>query len=149
MGKRKREMAAAIKESRKSVFVAKGSYPSSPRKMRLVVDLIRGKSVEEALYILKFSKQEASDKLEKLVLSAINNFEQKTGERPEEYGLFIKEIMCGGGRMLKRFRPAPQGRAHRIRKRSNHVTVVLGTTKELPGQQVEAVVEETEAAETE
>ena len=68
MGKRKREMAAAIKESRKSVFVAKGSYPSSPRKMRLVVDLIRGKSVEEALYILKFSKQEASEKLEKLVL---------------------------------------------------------------------------------
>ena len=92
---------------------------------------------------------EASEKLEKLVLSAINNFEQKTGERPEEYGLFIKEIMCGGGRMLKRFRPAPQGRAHRIRKRSNHVTVVLGTTKELPNQQVEAVTEETEAAETE
>ena len=95
--------------------------------MRLVADLVRGQKVERALNILRFSSKEASRKLEKLVLSAINNWEQKNAEgNVSEAGLFIKEIRVDGGMMLKRLRPAPQGRAHRIRKRSNHVTIVLG-----------------------
>ena len=95
--------------------------------MRLVADLVRGQKVERALNILRFSSKEASRKLEKLVLSAINNWEQKNADgNVSEAGLFIKEIRVDGGMMLKRLRPAPQGRAHRIRKRSNHVTIVLG-----------------------
>jgi large subunit ribosomal protein L22 len=95
--------------------------------MRLVADLVRGQKVERALNILRFSSKEASRKLEKLVLSAINNWEQKNAEgNVSEAGLFVKEIRVDGGMMLKRLRPAPQGRAHRIRKRSNHVTIVLG-----------------------
>ncbi|MCY1366688.1 50S ribosomal protein L22 [compost metagenome] len=95
--------------------------------MRLVADLVRGQKVERALNILRFSSKEASRKLEKLLLSAINNWEQKNAEgNVAEAGLIIKEIRVDGGMMLKRLRPAPQGRAHRIRKRSNHVTIVLG-----------------------
>ena len=95
--------------------------------MRLVADLVRGVEVEKALQILKFNSKEASRKLEKLLLSAINNWEQKNSEgNVTEAGLFVKEIRVDGGMMLKRLRPAPQGRAHRIRKRSNHVTIVLG-----------------------
>jgi large subunit ribosomal protein L22 len=95
--------------------------------MRLVADLVRGQKVERALNILRFSSKEASRKLEKLVLSAINNWEQKNADGDvSEAGLFIKTITVDGGMMLKRLRPAPQGRAHRIRKRSNHVTIVLG-----------------------
>jgi large subunit ribosomal protein L22 len=95
--------------------------------MRLVADQVRGQKVENALNILRFSPKEASKKLEKLVLSAIANWSAKNeGSNMEEAGLFIKEIRVDGGMMLKRLRPAPQGRAHRIRKRSNHVTVVLG-----------------------
>jgi large subunit ribosomal protein L22 len=95
--------------------------------MRLVADLVRGQKVERALNILRFSSKEASRKLEKLVLSAINNWEQKNADgNVSEAGLFVKEIRVDGGMMLKRLRPAPQGRAHRIRKRSNHVTIVLG-----------------------
>ncbi len=97
--------------------------PTSDRKMRLIADLIRGKKVEDALTILKFSKQEASNKLEKLLKSAINNWQQKNDARPEDNELVIKEIFVDQGRSLKRFLPAPQGRAYRIRKRSNHVTV--------------------------
>ncbi len=98
--------------------------PTSTRKMRLVADLIRGKKVYEALTILKFSKQEASTKLEKLLKSAINNWEQKNdGSKPEDSELVVKEIQVNAGTMLKRFLPAPQGRAYRLRKRSNHVTI--------------------------
>ena len=100
--------------------------PTSPRKMRLVVDLIRGENVEKALYILKFTNKEAAIRVEKLLLSAIKNWEAKNeGKRVEESGLFVKEISVGGGRQLKRLRPAPQGRGFRIRKRSNHVTLIV------------------------
>jgi len=128
MGVRKRERAEGIKEANKQIAFAKlNNCPTSPRKMRLVADLVRGQKVERALNILRFSSKEASRKLEKLVLSAINNWEQKNADgNVEEAGLFVKEIRVDGGMMLKRLRPAPQGRAHRIRKRSNHVTIVLG-----------------------
>lgn len=99
--------------------------PTSTRKTRLVVDLIRGLEVNKALGILKFTKKESAVKIEKLLLSAINNWEQKNELSPEDYGLFVKEIWVDGGKMLKRFQPAPQGRAHRIRKRSNHITVIV------------------------
>jgi large subunit ribosomal protein L22 len=98
--------------------------------MRLVADLVRGQKVERALNILRFSSKEASRKLEKLLLSAINNWEQKNEDgNVAEAGLVVKEIRVDGGMMLKRLRPAPQGRAHRIRKRSNHVTIVLGQSE--------------------
>lgn len=128
MGVRKREAADARKEANKQVAFAKlNNCPTSPRKMRLVADLVRGQKVERALNILRFSSKEASRKLEKLLLSAINNWEQKNAEgNVAEAGLIVKEIRVDGGMMLKRLRPAPQGRAHRIRKRSNHVTIVLG-----------------------
>lgn len=128
MGVRKRERAEQIKEAKKSVAFAKlNNCPTSPRKMRLVADLVRGQKIDRALNILRFSPKEASRRLEKLLLSAINNWQQKNEEGDlEEAGLFVKEIKVDGGSMLKRLRPAPQGRAHRIRKRSNHVTVVLG-----------------------
>ena len=128
MGVRKRERAEGIKEANKQIAFAKlNNCPTSPRKMRLVADLVRGQKVERALNILRFSSKEASRKLEKLLLSAINNWEQKNAEgNVTEAGLFVKEIRVDGGMMLKRLRPAPQGRAHRIRKRSNHVTIVLG-----------------------
>ena len=130
MGVRKRERAEGIKEANKSVAFAKlNNCPTSPRKMRLVADLVRGQKVERALNILRFSSKEASRKLEKLLLSAINNWEQKNAEgNVAEAGLIVQEIRVDGGMMLKRLRPAPQGRAHRIRKRSNHVTIVLGAT---------------------
>lgn len=128
MGVRKRERAEAIKEAKKTQYFAKlNNCPTSPRKMRLMADLIRGEKVDKALNLLKFSSKEASRRLEKLVLSAIANWQAKNEDASlEDAGLFIKEIRVDGGTMLKRLRPAPQGRAHRIRKRSNHVTVVLG-----------------------
>ena len=127
MGNRKRQSAQAKNEVKKSLSLAVlKNCPTSPRKMRLVADQIRGKSIDKALSILKFSPKEASKKLEKLVLSAISNWQSKNeNEDIEKANLFINEIKVDGGRMLKRLRPAPQGRAHRIRKRSNHVTVVL------------------------
>ena len=130
MGVRIRESAEQTKEANKQIAFAKlNNCPTSPRKMRLVADLVRGQKVELALNILKFSSKEASRKLEKLLLSAINNWQQKNPEESlENAGLFVKEIRVDGGMMLKRLRPAPQGRAHRIRKRSNHVTIVLGAT---------------------
>ena len=100
--------------------------PTSPRKMRLVVDLIRGEKVEKALYILKYTNKEAAIRVEKLLLSAIKNWEGKNdGQRVEYCDLYVKEVSVGGGRQLKRLRPAPQGRGYRIRKRSNHVTLIV------------------------
>lgn len=128
MGVRKRERAEQLKEAKKNVAFAKlNNCPTSPRKMRLMADLIRGQQVEKALQVCKFSSKEASRKLEKLLLSAIANWQEKNEDASmEDADLFVKEIRVDGGSMLKRLRPAPQGRAHRIRKRSNHVTVVLG-----------------------
>ena len=130
MGTRKKQMADMIKEEKKQVAFAKlNNCPTSPRKMRLVADLVRGEKVEKALHILKFSQKEASNRLEKLLLSAISNWQAKNEDADvEQAELFVKEIRVDGGSMLKRLRPAPQGRAHRIRKRSNHVTIVVGAS---------------------
>ncbi|MDX9903355.1 MAG: 50S ribosomal protein L22 [Bacteroidales bacterium] len=132
MGARKRISAEkrkeAVKERTRAVLK---NVPTSPRKMRLVTDLIRGQEVNRALDILKFSKQEASRRVEKLLLSAIANWQAKNeGLRLEESDLYVKEVQVDGGRILRRIRPAPQGRAYRIRKRSNHVTLVLGSRKQ-------------------
>jgi large subunit ribosomal protein L22 len=118
--------------------------PTSTRKMRLMADLIRGKKVFEALTIMKFSKQEPSVKLEKLLKSAINNWEQKNNLKPEDNDLFVKEIQVNAGTMLKRFLPAPQGRAYRLRKRSNHVTIKVDSRIPVDAP----AVEETEEVET-
>ena len=132
MGVRKKNRAEALKEKRKNVAFAKlNNCPTSPRKMRLVADIIRGEDVDKALHILKFNPKEASARLEKLLLSALANWEVKNeGARMEDSQLFVKEVTVDSGRMLKRIQPAPQGRAHRIRKRSNHVTLVLGSRTE-------------------
>jgi len=127
MGARKHNRAEAIKEAKKSKYYAVlKNCPTSPRKMRLVADLVRGEGVKRALDVLKFSPKEASLRMEKLLLSAISNWENKNeGVRMEDASLFIKEVFVDSARVLKRLRPAPQGRAHRIRKRSNHVTIIL------------------------
>jgi len=127
MGARKRNSSEKIKESRKTQALAKlNSCPTSPRKMRLVADLVRGEDVFKALNILKFSPKHASRNLEKLLLSAINNWEQKNdGEDATSANLVVKSINVDSARMLKRIQAAPQGRAHRIRKRSNHVTLII------------------------
>ena len=127
MGARKRNRAQELKKINKSLAFAKlNNCPTSPRKMRLVADLVRGMNVESALIELKFNPKEASRRLEKLLLSAISNWETKNeGKSIDQSDLFISEIKVDGGRMLKRIQPAPQGRAHRIRKRSNHVTLVI------------------------
>ena len=129
MGSRKRNKATELKELNKNrVFAKLNNCPTSPRKMRLVADQVRGESIEKALSILKFSPKEASRKLEKLLLSALSNWQSKNeNEDVEKAKLFISEIRVDGASMLKRLRPAPQGRAHRIRKRSNHVTLILGS----------------------
>ena len=127
MGARKRNTAEQNKEAAKSRYQAiLRNCPTSPRKMRLVTDLIRGKEVNKALDILKFSSQDASRRLEKLLLSAIANWQAKNeGVRVEESNLYVKTIQVDGGRVMKRLQTAPQGRAYRLRKRSNHVTLVL------------------------
>ena len=139
-------MAERLKEERSQLVYAKlNNCPTSPRKMRLVADLVRGEDVEEALaqdhavrtyeIILKFNSKEASRRLEKLLLSAIANWQAKNEDSDvENAALFVREIRVDGGRMLKRLRPAPQGRAHRIRKRSNHVTLVLGARNNAESQ---------------
>jgi len=129
MGARKHNKAEERKTANKSLFVAKAqSVPTSPRKMRLVADLVRGMKVELALHALQFSPKEASNRVYKLLRSAIANWEAKNeGARIEDSGLYIQEIFVDAGRMLKRVQPAPQGRAHRVRKRSNHVTLVIGS----------------------
>ena len=129
MGARKRLMAEKLKEAKKVTAVAKlNNVPTSPRKMRLVADTVRGVEVNRALDLLKFSKKEPSVRLEKLLRSAIANWEAKNPEKAKELdngNVYVKTIMVDEGRTLKRLRPMPQGRAGRIRKRSNHVTVVL------------------------
>ena len=127
MGARKRIKADAMKEARKKIAFAKlNNCPTSPRKMRLVADLIRGLDADKALAELKLNPKEASGRMEKLLLSALANWETKNeGKRMDQANLYVSEIKVDSGRMLKRVQPAPQGRAHRIRKRSNHVTLVV------------------------
>ena len=129
MGARKRQMAERLKEARKNVAIAKlNDVPTSPRKMRLVADTVRGVEVNRALDLLKFSKKSASASLEKLLHSAIANWEAKNPDKAKELdggNVYVKTVMVDEGRTLKRIRPCPQGRAGRIRKRSNHITIIL------------------------
>ena len=133
MGKRKRLMAERLKETKKQTAIAVlKDAPTSPRKMRLVADTVRGVEVNHALDLLHYSKKEASIRLEKLLRSAIANWEAKNPEQTRELengNVIVKTIMVDEGRTLKRIRPCPQGRAGRIRKRSNHVTIVLDVKK--------------------
>ncbi len=130
MGSRKKQMADRLKAEKKVTAIAKlNDVPTSPRKMRLVADMIRGMEVNRALDVLRYTKREASIRLEKLLKSAIANWEAKNeADRNElENGnVIVKTIMVGQGSTLKRIRTAPQGRAGRIRKRSNHVTIIVG-----------------------
>jgi large subunit ribosomal protein L22 len=129
MGSRKKKSAELLNQARKERYQAVlRECPTSPRKMRLVTDMIRGMAVNRALDVLKFSSKEASRRVEKLLFSAIANWQAKNeGVRLEESNLYVQEVFVDSGRMLKRLRPAPQGRGHRIRKRSNHVTVRLAS----------------------
>ena len=133
MGKRKREMAERLKEIKRQTAIAKvKDVPSSPRKMRLVADTVRGVEVNHALDLLKFSKKASSKVLETLLRSAIANWEAKNQDKTKELdngNVIVKTIMVDEGRTLKRIRPCPQGRAGRIRKRSNHVTIILDIKK--------------------
>ncbi|MGD9556118.1 MAG: 50S ribosomal protein L22 [Mangrovibacterium sp.] len=127
MGARKKNRADKLKEAKKTqYFAVLKDCPTSPRKMRLVADMVRGMEVNRALDVLKFSAKEASGKVEKLLMSAVANWQAKNeGVRLEESNLYVKTIAVDSGRILKRLRPAPQGRAHRVRKRSNHVTLCV------------------------
>ena len=127
MGSRKRIKADEMKQARKKIAFAKlNNCPTSPRKMRLLADLIRGLDADRALAELKLNPKEASGRMEKLLLSALANWETKNeGKRMDENNLYVSEVKVDSGRMLKRVQPAPQGRAHRIRKRSNHITLVV------------------------
>ena len=138
MGARKRNIAEQRKEERKNqYFAVLRNCPSSPRKMRLVIDMIRGMEVNRALDVLKFTSKDAARDVEKLLLSAIANWQNKNeGVRLEEANLFVKEAYVDQARTLKRIQPAPQGRAHRIRKRSNHVTLFVDS--------INVIAEETE-----
>lgn len=128
MGARKKISADARKEANKTLYFAKlNNVPSSPRKMRLLADLIRGMEVNRALSVLKFSSKEASGKLEKLLKSAIANWETKTEQKADNANLYVSGIYVDSATMLKRLRTAPQGRGYRIRKRSNHVTIFVDT----------------------
>jgi large subunit ribosomal protein L22 len=131
MGARKRESAKLRKEARKSQYFAKlRNVPTSPRKMRLVADMVRGMEAFRALGVLKFSNKEASARVEKLLRSAIANWEEKNEKKAENGELYITSISVDSATMLKRMRPAPQGRGYRVRKRSNHVTLFVDTKKE-------------------
>ena len=126
MGNRKRLMAEKIKEAKKTQYFAKlKGCPSSPRKMRYVVDMIRGMEVNRALGVLRFSKKAASENVEKLLRSAIANWEAKNDRKAEDGELYISRVFVDEGVTMKRMRPAPQGRGYRIRKRSNHVTLFV------------------------
>jgi large subunit ribosomal protein L22 len=128
MGARKRKSAEEMKEARKSLYFAKlRNVPTSPRKMRLVVDMIRGMEVFRALGVLKFSNKEAAARVEKLLRSAISNWEQKNERKAESGELYVSLINVDNATTMKRMRPAPQGRGYRIRKRSNHVTLFVDT----------------------
>ena len=126
MGARKRISAEERKQALKqSYFASLRDVPTSPRKMRLVADMVRGMEVDRALGVLKFSNKEAAARVEKLLRSAIANWEEKNGRKAEDGGLYISRIFVDGATTLKRLRPAPQGRGYRIRKRSNHVTIFV------------------------
>ena len=144
MGVRKRNKAEERKEAKKQTYNAKlYNCPTSPRKMRLVADLIRGVSVDRALHILKHNAKQPAEKLEKLLLSAMANWQQKNeGVRIEDSNLIVKNIFVDSGRVLKRILPAPQGRAHRMKKRSNHVTLELGSLNTTEVAETTPVVEE-------
>lgn len=145
MGARKKLAAKARKEALKETSFARlNNCPTSPRKMRLVADIIRGKKVETALNTLRFSTKEAAGRLEKVLLSAISNWQAKNeGERIEDHNLYVSEVYVDSARQLKRLRTAPQGRGHRIRKRSNHITLVLDS-KNAVQQQTKEAAETTE-----
>lgn len=132
MGRRKHNSAEAHKEAKKTMYMAKlMNNPTSPQKTRLVADLVRGVDVEKALGILQYSPRESAPKIRKLLLSAIANWQAKNeGARMEDAHLYVKQIMVDEGRTLKRMRTAPQGRGYRIRKRSNHITMILGSRAE-------------------
>jgi large subunit ribosomal protein L22 len=152
MGARKRKSAEARKEELKTISYAKlMNCPTSPQKMRLVADMVRGKRVELALNLLRFNTKAPAARLEKLLLSAISNWQLKNeAMRIEDQELYIKEIFVDSARQLKRLRPAPQGRGHRIRKRSNHVTLILDNKIEhqTPQQdETETEIQPTENAE--
>lgn len=128
MGARKKITADKRKEAQKTQYFAKlNNVPTSPRKMRLVADMIRGVEVNRALGLLRFSTKEASRRMEKLLKSAISNWEQKTEQKADQATLYVSNVFVDGGAMLKRLRPAPQGRGYRVRKRSNHVTIFVDT----------------------
>ena len=131
MGARKRNTAEKRNEAKSTVAIAKlNNVPTSPRKMSLLADLVRGENIYSALNMLKFNPKEASRNMEKLLLSAINNWEQKNeGKDATSADLVVKEVFVDSGRVLKRIQPAPQGRAHRIKKRSNHVTIIVDSAK--------------------
>ena len=149
MGVRKRTKAEETKEAKKQSYYARlSNCPTSPRKMRLVADLVRGISVDRALHILKHNSKQPAEKLEKLLLSAISNWQQKNeGVRIEDSNLVVKNIFVDSGRVLKRILPAPQGRAHRMKKRSNHVTLVLGSLN--TDEEIEETVTEEKQSEHE
>ena len=140
MGRRKHNSAEAHKEAKKAMYMARlMNNPTSPQKTRLVADLVRGVAVEKALGILQYSPRESAPKMRKLLLSAIANWQAKNeGVRMEDAHLYVKQIMVDEGRTLKRMRTAPQGRGYRIRKRSNHITMILGSrAEEAPVQTAE------------
>jgi large subunit ribosomal protein L22 len=142
MGARKRITAEKRKEDKKQMAMARlNNCPTSTQKMRLVADLIRGVEVNRALDVLRYSTKEPARKLEKLLMSAIANWQKKNeNARIEKSNLFVKEIYVDQGRTLKRLRPAPQGRGYRIRKRSNHVTIILGSSMNNPQEKQEKEV---------
>ena len=145
MGAKSRNRAEQRKEEKKTLYFAKlNNCPTSPRKMRLIADLIRGMKVEHALHILKNAPQQSSERLRKLLLSAIANWQAKNeGVRLEDSDLYVKEIQVDSGRMLKRLLTAPQGRAHRIRKRSNHVTIFVDSRNPVVEAEKEETITET------
>jgi large subunit ribosomal protein L22 len=130
--KRKKAYAERLKaERQEKTHVILSNHPTSPRKMRLVVDQIRGMEVEKALAVLSLTERVGATPVRKLLLNAIESWEKKNeGQRADSAGVIVKQVYVDSARQLKRFRPAPQGRAHRIRKRSNHVTIILGTKEE-------------------
>ena len=143
MGARKKESAEARKEALKSLYFAKlNNVPTSPRKMRLVADMIRGMEAYRALSVLKFSTKEASQRMEKLLRSAIANWEQKNERKADDGELYVSSVFVDSARMLKRLRPAPKGMGYRIRKRSNHVTLFVDS-KKTKEEVVEEVVDST------
>ena len=146
MGARKRLAAETRKEAKKTIYMARlVDNPTSPRKTRIMADVIRGKDVDYAMNVLKYSKKESAEKLLKLLKSAIANWQVKNeGARIEDTQLYVKSIMVDSGRMLKRLRTAPQGRGYRIRKRSNHVTLVLGNRMDHSLDTDNNIVEETQ-----